>query len=627
MGYGHSYITIPNQATKPLESAVFQVYGKFYVDILWGWYKTTLWGPSLFYSNNFWGDDMSKCFPPAGKGSGRGNPVVACSTWPSLGGEIVPVSELTKMPKPVPWQSAGSSAENRAFTWIEPGPDYGQRILNLSYMMKSKNKFSEFIPIELNSNAMNSPVAEAVTDKQVLLSWAKTRYTDKSIQKIKADNVLASFLKAQDIWYGVYDISSKSIKQVSILRDDTSSLASGRVEGNPEIVVLSEDKALIIWQVANLESKTSTIWYVTLTKQNDQWLSGAPAVLTDIAGVKTQVSVSSYEPGKAVVAWVNTTGEEHRDKKLMMADFDGTAWSTPEDLIPLPENQSCNYFDMKIKNGVGGVALTVFNDLEGEANHEKLIFLPFYPKAKRLNRAQAVDLYTEHTAHLQLPRIAINEEGKATIAVKVERIGKKSISEKICQVDLFCGNLKSPTGTWNHIEGNEYVCDTTKQVSEIAVSYINHDTLMMLSYEYPMAATNSAFTPVHGVMFGNPVMNLVLRCFAIENDHAITDVPEKQYFVGMGDQMIPDARAKLIQCYPNPCDEFTYITFTLTEQSNVRLEILDMSGNYIATLVDQELLPGGHQMKLNTALLAPGVYLCRFSAGSSSDQIKIVVTR
>jgi hypothetical protein len=151
--------------------------------------------------------------------------------------------------------------------------------------------------------------------------------------------------------------------------------------------------------------------------------------------------------------------------------------------------------------------------------------------------------------------------------------------------------------------------------------------LMILSYEFPMLATNSAFTPLHGVMFGNPVMNMVLRCFAIEKDSVIVDVPEQQYFVGMDNQKIPDTRAKLVQCYPNPCDELTFITFTLTEESNVRLEILDMSGNCIATLIDQGLLPGSHQMKLNTSLLSPGMYLCRFSAGSYSDQVKIVVTR
>jgi hypothetical protein len=627
LGYGHSYITIPSQATKVLESAVFQVYGKFYVDVLWGWYEKTLWGPKLFYSDNFWGDDMSKCFPPVSKKSGLDNTILACSSWPSLAGEIIPVSEFTKMPMPVPWQSVGSSAENRVFTWTETGNNYGERVLKLSYMLMSNKKFSDNISIELNNNALNSPVTDAVTGNQVLLSWAQSRYTDKSIEKVRAGNVLASFLKAQDIWFAVYDIAGKSVKQVSIIQDDTLSMTSGRVEGNPKIVNLSDDKALIVWQVANLEDKISTIWYVTLTKQNDQWVSGNPAVLSSIAGVKTQVSVSSYDPDRAVVAWMNTTGDEHRDKKLMMAEFDGNAWSAPADLITLPANQSCNFFDMRIENGVGGVAMTVFNDLQGEANHEKLIFIPFDTKAKRLNQAQAVELYSEHVSHLQLPRIAINEEGKVTIAVKVERIGKKSAIEKICRVDLFRGNLNSPPGAWSHIKGNKYVCDTAKQVSEIALSCITHDTLMILSYEYPMLASNSAFTPLNGVIFGNPDMNLVLRCFVIEKDSVVVDVPEKQYFVGFDDNKIPDTRAKLVQCYPNPCNESTFVAFTLTEQSNVRLVIVDISGNYIATLIDQDLPPGSHQMKLNTSLLSPGVYLCRFSAGSLSDQVKIVVTR
>jgi hypothetical protein len=627
MGYGHSYITIPNQATRPLESAVFQVYGKFYVDVLWGWYEKTLWGPKLFYSDNFWGDDMSKCFPPVDKDAESDKPVVAKSTWPSLAGEIVPVSEFTKMPKPVPWQSTGSSAENRVFTWTETGHKYGERTLKFAYMLMNRKKFSDYISIELNNHALNSPVTDAVTDNEVLLSWAQSRYTDKSVDKVRADQVLTSFLQAQDIWYGVYDISGKSVKQVSIIHDDTLTLTSGRVEGNPKIVNLSNDKALIVWQVANIENKISTIWYVTLTKQNDQWVSGNPAVLSNIAGVKTQVTVAAYDPGKAVVVWMNTTGAEHRDKKLMTVEYDGTGWSTPAELLPLPENQSCNYFDMKIENGVGGVVMTVFNDLHGDASHEKLIFLPFDAIAKRMNPAQATELYTEHVSHLQLPQIAIHAEGKATIAVKVERIGKKSASEKICQVDLFQGNLNSLPGAWSHIKGNEYVCDTTKQVREIALSCISHDTLMILSYEYPMLATNSVFTPLHGVTFGNPAMNLVLRCFAIEKDSVVVDVPEQQYFTGINDDPTAEHPQRLLQCYPNPCDVFTNLAFTVQEHSKVRIEVKDISGHPVAVLVDQNLPKGNYETKMNTALLSPGIYLCLFTNGTFSDQVKIVVTR
>lgn len=142
-----------------------------------------------------------------------------------------------------------------------------------------------------------------------------------------------------------------------------------------------------------------------------------------------------------------------------------------------------------------------------------------------------------------------------------------------------------------------------------------------------MGATNSAFTPSNGVMFGNPVMNMVLRCFAIKQDSIVADVPEQIFFVGMKDPGAQQASPKLIKCFPNPCTDFTVITFDVTERADTRLEVVDISGNRVATLADQYLAPGRYQMKMNTSMLGSGVYVCRFTNGTFADQIKIVITR
>ena len=626
LGYGHSYVTIPSFDTRPLKSAAFQVYGRFYLELFWGWYEKNLWGPNLFYSANIWGDDLSPCFPPLGQNNPANGNLIANSSWQELTGEIIPVSGFTKMSQPAPHQSVGSSNENLVVSWIESGAKHGERIAKLDYMLMDKKKFVDNISIEVNNHAINSTVSDAITNNHVLMCWAQTRYDDQTILGVPSTDILPEFLKAQDIWYAIYDVPAKKLIQANRVIDDTLAMTSGRAEANPVIVALSSSKAMIVWQVADLDAHASGIWYVTLEKLQDRWVVSEPAIITDMVGVKSQISLAVPETNKAIVTWLNTTGERHDDKKLMTAEFNGSSWTEPSELVAFPGNQFCNYFNMKFNNGMGAIAIATFvSDFPDD--HEKLILLPWDHLNKRWGTEQTVELLREPTAHLQMPRIAINRDGHTAIALKVERIGKKTATERISQIDLLTGNLNNPPENWKHIKGNKFVCDTAKQVAEVALSYIDHDTLLILTNEFPMLASNSYFTPQNGAMFGDRYMNLVLRCFAIENDSIVKDVPESTYFVGINDHELPESASRMLQNYPNPCRESTTVKFDVAARSTIKLELFDIKGKHIAMLVDQELSPGSYEIALNTSLLKPGIYTCRMRYGKRVETIKIDVVK
>lgn len=437
--------------------------------------------------------------------------------------------------------------------------------------------------------------------------------------------MLTAFVKAQDIWYAIYDLTNDTVLQMSMIIDDTKTLTSGRAEANPEVVAISESKALILWQVADLDSHTSGIWYISLEKQDDNWHISEPARITEMAGVKTQLAVAVPEAGEAIVAWMNTTGDQDHEKTLMTSVFDGYNWSEPIEVTAFQENQFCNYFDMEFNNAIGAVAIASYIDDPDVGSYEKLTLLTWDYLNKSWNGHKASDLLIDSLSHLQLPKIAIDQSGKTTIAVKVEKIIEKSIGEKISQIDLLTGDLNDPSETWIHIAGNEFVCDTAKQVDEIAISYVGNDTLMILTNEFPMLASNPTFEPLNGIMFGNPEMNLVLRCFAIDENGTIKDINENNYFVGIDDPQSPAHPPVLLQNYPNPCREFTIVKFDILNRSHTTLELFDIKGIHIATLIDQDIPPGSYEMNLNTSLLKPGIYLCRLTNGQRVDDIKISV--
>jgi len=88
----------------------------------------------------------------------------------------------------------------------------------------------------------------------------------------------------------------------------------------------------------------------------------------------------------------------------------------------------------------------------------------------------------------------------------------------------------------------------------------------------------------------------------------------------------------LQQNIPNPVKNFTSITFTTPDAGNIRLDILDIFGNVVKTLVNENVGAGTRTIEWNAidnnnSLVPSGTYLARLIAGSESRTIKMTVVR
>jgi hypothetical protein len=63
--------------------------------------------------------------------------------------------------------------------------------------------------------------------------------------------------------------------------------------------------------------------------------------------------------------------------------------------------------------------------------------------------------------------------------------------------------------------------------------------------------------------------------------------------------------------YPNPFNPSTKITYTLPEAANVSLQVFDVLGNEVATLVNESQQSGAYEVEFNARGFASGMYLCR----------------
>ena len=78
---------------------------------------------------------------------------------------------------------------------------------------------------------------------------------------------------------------------------------------------------------------------------------------------------------------------------------------------------------------------------------------------------------------------------------------------------------------------------------------------------------------------------------------------------------------------PNPFATSTSIGFGLARNGYARIEVYDLSGRLVETLMDGTITQGSHSVAFDGSALPSGLYVVRMTAGGSSDTERIVLIR
>ena len=90
------------------------------------------------------------------------------------------------------------------------------------------------------------------------------------------------------------------------------------------------------------------------------------------------------------------------------------------------------------------------------------------------------------------------------------------------------------------------------------------------------------------------------------------------------DEIISEKDKQDIKIFPSPFKENTNIHFTLNEDSYIKLEIFDLTGNQVTIICDQNLQAGDYAFQFNGEYLAPGIYFCCLHTGDQLVTKKLI---
>ncbi len=104
----------------------------------------------------------------------------------------------------------------------------------------------------------------------------------------------------------------------------------------------------------------------------------------------------------------------------------------------------------------------------------------------------------------------------------------------------------------------------------------------------------------------------------------------KLYLEGIRDKSGPaqvPVSFNLEQNYPNPFNPTTEIRYALPRDSYVRIEVYNLTGQRVATLIDENQRAGYKSVQWNVGRLASGIYFYRIQAGDFVKTRKMVLLK
>ncbi len=297
------------------------------------------------------------------------------------------------------------------------------------------------------------------------------------------------------------------------------------------------------------------------------------------------------------------------------------------------------------------------------------VFIWFLPQIVSSQVNPAINFYPLHVGDVWQYKIRyFPEAGKDTTFYMFKRV----------LTDTLLNNkryylIEQPPFTYNKFNTTERVCIRIDSTNGVVYKFLSEqtpeeqiDSLFCMSgsfFNHKLMCTDTTYTNVFSSLrFSKTIISpsssnngfhwkeaIGIGIFYQENWMAIVTAGGNEYNLvyakingeEYGTLMIREKETEiplsfqLSQNYPNPFNPTTKIRFSIptvetlhaTSLQYVTLKVFDILGNKIATLVNEEKLPGSYEVMFDGSNLASGVYFYTLTAGNFSQTKKLLLIK
>ena len=181
----------------------------------------------------------------------------------------------------------------------------------------------------------------------------------------------------------------------------------------------------------------------------------------------------------------------------------------------------------------------------------------------------------------------------------------------------FFGNAEGDFGEENPLAFGQLI--TTNANGDSSDTYYN-------IFQDPMFVdtTNGDYH----LLSGSPCIDAGDPDLQHDPDGTVADIGAFYYSqLGVSEERTAVRGYNVLSAYPNPFNAETRISFALPRVAEVRLDVFDITGRKVSTLVSGKLSAGEHSIFFDGSGLASGLYFCRLQADKDVQTKKVILLR
>ena len=201
------------------------------------------------------------------------------------------------------------------------------------------------------------------------------------------------------------------------------------------------------------------------------------------------------------------------------------------------------------------------------------------------------------------------------------RVMKISATGKVlAKKDFFVGSISYAINIRPAYDGKYIVCCRAR------INGISNTLLLKIDSDMNIVATDTSIHYTYDYLCPNKILN----GDTIHLPHVFDSISVDTMLLYTGVENAVFPLVNVFKIYPNPFTNSTNISYTLQQSENVKIEVMDIMGRNIATLVNSKQETGNHNAIFNASNYTSanaGIYIVRMTVGACVTNKQIVLVK